>query len=58
MRDEEGKERGEKSEEKERGRRKWVSSFETQIYSIFSFSKKVSFFNVLRQTFYFLAKTT
>ena len=39
--------------EKERERRKWVSGFEIQIYSIFDFSKKVPFLSVLRQTFDF-----
>ena len=52
MREKEEIERG----EKERERRKWVSGFEIQIYSIFDFSKKVSFLSVLRQTFDFQLK--
>ena len=50
----EGKWRGKiKEKERARIREKWVSGFETRIYSVFDFSKKVAFFIVLRRNFNF-----
>ena len=38
---------------REKERKKWVSGFETQIYSIFDFSKFFLFLIVLRENFDF-----
>ena len=52
-RKEEDERKNGEEERRRRRKKKWVSSFETRIYIIFDFLKKVSFLIVLRQNFDF-----